>query len=358
MQDNSLQRSEALSGESPSFVITPALPADSEELLALAGHLNTVNLPAERAAVAALLQHSADSFNGVIADVRKRKYVFLLRELANGKAVATSSIVAQLGRRDAPYVYFDVLSEEKYSLKLDLHFDHLALRLGASFDGPTELAGLVVDPSYRKRPEKLGLCISYVRLLFIAAHPELFQEVLLAELLPPLEPDGTSHLWNAVGRRFTNMSYLEADRLSHLDKDFIRDLFPTGIVYASLLDDAAQSVIGEVGAQTLGVEKMLRRIGFYYGDRVDPFDGGPHFFAEREKVTPIQRFRRAPAVAATPEATRCMLALVARDRSGSLHFRATPTHVELSEEGARVSRTVLEVLEAEAGDPLLIVPIP
>ena len=34
-------------------------------------------------------------------------------------------------------------------------------------------------------------------------------------------------------------------------------------------------MIGEVGAQTRGVEKLLRRIGFRYAERVDPFDGGP-----------------------------------------------------------------------------------
>jgi len=38
-------------------------------------------------------------------------------------------------------------------------------------------------------------------------------------------------------------------------------------------------VIGKVGAQTKGVEKMLRRVGFRYAERIDPFDGGPHFFA-------------------------------------------------------------------------------
>ena len=48
-------------------------------------------------------------------------------------------------------------------------------------------------------------------------------------------------------------------------------------------------MIGKVGAQTRGVEKLLRRIGFRYADRVDPFDGGPHFTARMEEIALVAR---------------------------------------------------------------------
>ena len=139
-----------------------------------------------------------------------------------------------------------------------------------------------------------------MRFLYIKLHRELFRDELLAELLPPLEPDGTSHLWNAVGRKFTDMTYAEADRLSKKNKEFIKGLFPEGAIYATLLPQDAQDVIGKVGAQTKGVEKMLRRIGFRYAWRVDPFDGGPHFTAPTDEVTP----RAAHARGARHEAAR------------------------------------------------------
>jgi len=123
----------------------------------------------------------------------------LIRDRELGEAVGTSMIVAQLGRRDAPYIYLDVSTEEKYSSSTDLHFHHTVLRIGFSYDGPTELGGLVVHPDHRHAHEKLGLLISYVRFLFIAMHRELFKTELLAELMPPLEPDGTSHLWRLSG---------------------------------------------------------------------------------------------------------------------------------------------------------------
>src|SRR5262249_26496130 len=157
----------------------------------------------------------------------------------------------------------------------------------------------------------LGQMISYVRFLFIASHRPLFRDEILAELLPPLEPDGKSHLWEALGRRFTGLSYAEADFLSKKNKEFIKSLFPDGVVYASLLSDAAKEVIGKVGQQTRGVEKLLKRIGFRYAYRIDPFDGGPHFSAPTDEITLVGRTRRAKVarwVAAPASAQRALCA--------------------------------------------------
>jgi arginine N-succinyltransferase len=275
----------------PRYEIRGATRADEDALLALAAHLNTVNLPNDRASVRELLAHAEHSFDGSIA-AAKRKYVFLLWDISRRVAIGSSSIIAQLGRRDAPYIYFDVIDEERYSKSLDKHFHHTVLRLGFSYKGPTELGGLVVAPSERGSPERLGRFVSYARFAYIAGRREAFREQLLAELLPPLEPDGTSHLWEALGRRFTGMTYAEADLLSSRDKEFIRDLFPLGEIHTSLFDDRARDVIGRVGAQTLGVERMLVAAGFRYARRVDPFDGGPHFVARTDDVTLVQSARR------------------------------------------------------------------
>jgi len=337
--------------------IRGAVRSDEEELLGLARHLNSVNLPNERSHVAALLDHSERSFTGELKDPRKRKYVFLLRELETKKALGTSMIVAQLGRRDAPYIYLDVISEEKYHGALDRHFQHTVLHLGFSYQGPTEIGGLVVLPEHRGASDRYGLLISYVRFLYIALHRELFQSELLAELLPPLEPDGTSHLWEALGRRFTGMSYGEADLLSSTDKSFIRDLFPSGSIYASLLSPEAQNVIGKVGAQTKGVEKMLRRIGFRYAERIDPFDGGPHFLAAADEVTLIQKARRVRigrAAGARPAARF----LLARDLAEAPYFRAVPCDVQtLDETHVAVTSEVQAHLDLAENDTAYVLPL-
>jgi arginine N-succinyltransferase len=314
------------------YEIRGAVQGDEEALLALARELNTVNLPNDRPHIQRLLLDNQRSFAEQVPQNR-RKYVFILWDRETGRAVGTSMIIAQLGRRGAPYIYFDVQKEERYAASVDKHFHHQLLRIQFSYDGPTEIGGLVVAPDYRKAPERLGLLISYVRFLFIATHRKLFRDELLAELLPPLEPDGTSHLWEAVGRRFTEMSYAEADLLSSENKDFIRDLFPRDSIYVTLIAPDARAVIGQVGAQTKGVEKMLRRVGFRYVNRVDPFDGGPHFTAATEEVTLVKATRTCVVGEPLPEHAAGARYLVARDVDGPPFFHAVDSRATVDADG-------------------------
>jgi arginine N-succinyltransferase len=339
------------------YEIRGAMRSDEDELLDLAAFLNTVNLPNDRDHIRRLLEHSERSFHGELAKGH-RKFVFLLRDLQRGSAVGTSMVVAQLGRRDAPYIYLDVISEEKYSHAVDKHFHHTVLKIGFSYDGPTELGGLVVHPEHRRASERLGLLISYVRFLYIATHRELFRDELLAELLPPLEPDGTSHLWEALGRRFTDMSYAEADRLSSTDKTFIRDLFPSGDIYGSLLSLDAQAVIGKVGTQTRGVEKMLRRVGFRYAERIDPFDGGPHFVAGIDEVSLIRETRERRLCDRKEPSPGSPRALVGKDYPKPPYFRAVAASVELGADDALIlNETAAACLGAELGERLAVLPL-
>ena len=297
--------------------------ATKDQLLDVAHHLNTVNLPADRRAIRSILEMAERSFTGAIADPARREYVFVLVDCQKKIIVGTSMIIAQLGRRDAPYIYLDVIDEERYSHTLDRHFKHTTLSIGYSYNGPTEIGGLIVLPEYRKRLDKLGLMISYVRFLYIKLHRAAFRDELLAELLPPLGESGTSHLWDALGRHFTDMTYAEADRLSKQNKEFIRGLFPEGTIYASLLTPQAQEVIGKVGNQTRGVEKMLRRIGFRYAERVDPFDGGPHFTALTDEVTLVQKTHRVTVTGFLPPGEGAVpRSLLAVEKGGAPYFYA------------------------------------
>ena len=315
--------------EGPRFEIRGSMIEDEGQILAIARHLNTVNLPDEEEGIRQILDVSQKSFTQAIKDPKRRQYVFVLVDRAKDKIIGTSMVFAQLGRKDAPYIYLDVIDEERYSQTLDRHFEHTILKIGYSYNGPTEIGGLVLDPSYRRVPERLGTFLSYVRFLFLKMHREWFRDEVLAELLPPLEKDGTSHLWDAIGQHFTGMTYAEADKLSRKNKEFIRGLFPEGAIYASLLPKDAQAVIGKVGAQTRGVEKLLRRIGFRFADRVDPFDGGPHFTAMTDEIGLVvnsRHFRIAQLIeekdlAALPAANR-KRAVVAVEPNGPPFFRA------------------------------------
>ena len=137
-----------------------------------------------------------------------------------------------------------------------------------------------------------------MRLLFVAMHKRWFRRRLLAELLPPLLPDGKSLLWEHLGRHFTGLDYTEADHISRKNKEFIVSLFPAGEIYATTLPLPVQEVIGHVGPQTLGVQKMLESVGFEFSHHIDPFDGGLHFEADVAHVSTITQTHKrkvAPA---------------------------------------------------------------
>lgn len=339
------------------YLIRGGTPADERDVLALAHHLNTVNLPDDPAQVREILELSRASFAEEIEDPRRREFVFVLEDVAQRRVVGTSKVIAQLGRRDAPYIYFDVFTDEKYSSSIDEHFVHTVLRIGYSYNGPTEIGGLIVLPESRSVPDRVGLMISYVRFAFIALHRAVFRDEVVAELLPPLELDGTSRLWEALGRHFTRLSYLEADLLSKRNKEFIRTLFPSGDIYASILPRDAQAVIGKVGKETRGVEKMLRRIGFSYCHRIDPFDGGPHFRAPTDEIS-LVRATRTAVVSRVVSSLSAPKSLVIAERSTPPFLYAVATPVAWGEDGsACLLAEDAALLDVSIGSSIAVLPI-
>jgi arginine N-succinyltransferase len=315
----------------PAFVLRDVAPEDLDDLVETAVHLDSVNLPNDRDALARIIERSVKSFSGELPKA-DRCFVFVARDEAKGRVVGSSMIFAQHGSRRAPHVYFDVIEEERYSETLDRHFSHRLLRIGYNYKGLTEIGGLVVRPEYRGHPQQLGRLLVCVRFLYIALHRAVFCDEVVSELMPPLESDGTSLLWESLGRRFTGLTYQEADALSRQNKEFIRALFPQDPLYATLLPAEVQALIGEVGPETKGVERMLRAVGFEYAQRIDPFDGGPHFHARTDDVTLVRASGRARvAVGAGEGLGRPSPLIVAREGTAPPFFLAARIEAPLPE---------------------------
>ncbi len=276
------------------FYIRQSFRSDLDAIFAVAEHLDSVNLPANREHLESILDLSSRSFDGSCPE-SEREYLFVLVDAERDTIVGTSMIHAQHGTRRAPHVFFSVENDERYSETLDRYFVHQTLRIGYNYDGPSEIGGLILLPQYRRHKQQLGKLLSYMRFLFIKMHRPVFRDKVVSELLPPLEDNGTSVLWEQLGKRFTGLTYQEADILSKHNKEFIRALFPHTVIYTSLLPKEVQAVIGHVGPDTKGVEKMLRRIGFQFANQIDPFDGGPHFIAETDSITLVRDSRQVRA---------------------------------------------------------------
>jgi arginine N-succinyltransferase len=349
------------------FLIRDATRKDLEDLQELAAIFNTVNLPNNERELKQIVSRAEKSFSHKIEDPLGREYLFVLEDTEQDRVIGTSMIFAQHGTREAPHIYFDVLEDERYSPTIDRHFKHSVLRMGFDYDGPTEIGGLVLNPDYRGRPGKLGKQLSFVRFLFIAMHRAWFRDEIIAELLPPLGDDGRSALWEALGRRFTGLDYLEADLVSKHNKEFIKSLFPRGVIHASLLDDEARAVIGEVGPATRGVQRMLEGIGFKPVDRINPFDGGPHFEAETDELWPVTLAKRARVeigdardIAEAPgESAEGLVAREPKPRSRQGRFRATWSDFRFRDDGGPVVEippAAADLLHAKDGDEVWALP--
>ncbi len=247
------------------------------------------NLPSDRDLLREKIIKSTQSFSDQLTNKFDAKYVFVAEDTQTGKVLGTSMIAAQHGTADAPHFYFEVGSERKFSETINTGFIHGTLKLRYDTNGPSELGGLVIDPEHRNHESRVGRQISFARFLFVAMNRSRFKRKLIAELLPPLNKKGQSPLWEAIGRRFTNMDYWEADQLCAKNKEFIFSLFPTGKIYTTFLPADARNAIGKVGKDTEPVLHMLKKIGFTYKNQVDPFDAGPHLWANVDDVHPIKK---------------------------------------------------------------------
>lgn len=326
-------------------------PQDLDALERFAQIPGFINLPNDRDLLREKIQRSVDSFHDRIEDPTEAKYLFVAEDLATGRVIGTSMIARQHGRPDSPHFYFQVGSEEKFSETINTGFIHGTLELKVETDGPSEIGGLVLDPEYRNAGNHLGRQMSFVRFLFLGLHRDRFKDRLIAELLPPLNKRGQSPLWEAIGRRFTSMDYWEADQLCQKNKEFIFSLFPSGKIYTTFLPAEARNAIGRVGKDTEPVVHMLKKIGFQFTQQVDPFDGGPHFWAKVDDLLPLKNIREITVGEPGP-GERGLLTAPAQAQPGT--FRALG--VEIGESGLIADDRALAWLGLKTGDRATFMP--
>jgi arginine N-succinyltransferase len=336
---------------------------DLDELERFAQIPGFINLPNDKDLLREKIQKSTASFSDKLAVKSEGKYIFIAEDVETGRVSGTSMIAGQHGTVESPHFYFEVGSEEKYSAAISTGFIHGTLKLKYDTNGPSEIGGLVLDPEFRNSEARLGRQISFVRFLYLALNRSRFKRKLLAELLPPLNKKGQSPLWEAIGRRFTNMDYWEADQLCQKNKEFIFSLFPSGKIYTTFLSAEARNAIGKVGKETEPVLHMLTKIGFKYKSQVDPFDGGPHLWADVDEISPVKKIVQGTFVDSVDESStepdgQAGLLCKLQQRPGE--FRALAVTAIYRDSQIRLvgadSKRVQSVLGIQAGESVAFMP--
>ncbi len=334
--------------------------------LAALNHLSQtaglLNLPNDLDLLSQRIDRTVRSFEEKIKNKTDSKFMFVVEDISTGQVFGTSMIATQHGTVESPHFYFEVGSEKKFSEAINTGFIHGTLKLRYDTNGPSELGGLVLDPEVRNSEARLGRQISFVRFLFLGMNRARFRRKLIAELMPPLDKHGQSALWEAIGRRFTNMNYPEADRLCASNKEFIFSLFPSGKIYSTFLPPDARNAIGRVGKDTEPVWHMLTKIGFKYRNQIDPFDGGPHLWANVDDLLPLKKMGHYRYEASTEQDPGTMVesGLLAKAGVPLRDFKAVSVQATLKDAGLRIlgfqAKEIAKVLSLSAGDQVAFMP--
>lgn len=289
---------------------------------------------------------------------RSDLFMFVLEERESGGGggvLGTSQLISSMGGPGEPNVSLKLSRREMFSTSLQQGVTHITAKLTLDESGPTEIGGLILQPSYRGHKEKLGRFLSHVRFHFIALHRRMFSDRILAEMMGAITHQGEgggNTLWEYLGRRFINLTYLEADRFCQHSKEFITALMPREEIYLTLLPPEARGVIAQVGPETLPARRMLEKLGFAYRDHVDPFDGGPHLEAKTDDLLPVRETFTAPlgGEAAAEACKRHGIVSVLNDEIAEGEFRAVQTAYDIRDKGAIwLPRETIEALEVKPG---------
>jgi len=353
----------------PMFVVRRAMASDLPTLHKLSKMVHFINLPPDQEIIADKIRNSRKSFIRAARDaksVHKPKsgrvssgisektamadiFMFVIEEINSEGCIGTSQLVSQMGGVGHPNVCFKLEHRDKYADDLKFGTRHTVARLHLDESGPTELGGLVLQPSFRGHKLKLGRFVALIRFHFMGLHRRMFRQTILAELMAPISSDGTSLVWDMLGRRFIPLSYDEADRFCQYSREFMTELLPEGDIHLSLLPPQARAQIGEVGPETVPARRMLEGLGFTYEGFVDPFDGGPYVTAKTDEIDLVNdTFHATLGATIAHEQTDQVGIVSVLNTDGD--FRAVQTAFQVDRNGRlRLTSEAMMVLHTEAG---------
>lgn len=341
------------------LVIRPLQNADVDALydMAQAAGKGLTTLPADRELLARKVHHTQETFNQRCAP-EAGLYLFALEDTDLGRCVGISGIQARVGLDEVFYNYRLSVTVNA-SRELGVHVKTPTLHLTNDMTDTTEICSLLLSATHRQGGN--GLLLSRCRFMYLDAFRDHFSEKVFAEMRGVSDAQGRSPLWDALGSRFFDMEFSEADYLSGMgNKSFIAELMPKFPIYLSLLPESARGVIGQVHENTAPALKMLQAEGFNFNGLVDIFDGGPvveafvhNIRTVRESVNRHVLIRHKPLDLNVPTAERVMVC----NRSFR-DFRVAMVPADcISPDTISLSQEVADALHVESGDLVRLAPL-
>ncbi|MFT4676442.1 MAG: arginine N-succinyltransferase [Patiriisocius sp.] len=256
---------------------------DLARLASIAGEGMT-SLPEDKQALTVNVESAIHSFKRSSPNPNDY-FLMVLEDTEAHRVVGTSAVYARTGSRQAFYAY-RVMSVTHYSHSIEKEVRSNLLHLTNDYTDCSEVGTLFLDPDYRGN----GHWLSRSRYLLMAQYPQRFAPDVIAELRGWFDEAGVSPFWEALGAKFFQMPYAEADRLCGTGSNqFITELMPKYPIYSNLLPKAAEDVMGKPHDSTRRAMDLLLDEGFQYENLIDVFDGGPLVRANIAQIRSVQQ---------------------------------------------------------------------
>jgi arginine N-succinyltransferase len=298
------------------------------------------SLAVSEEALIARLKRSVDTFSSATKRGPDDIYILMLEDLETGEVVGMSAVKAMIGIKD-PFFNFRILKIAQNSNVVARRFDMDVLIMVNDYVGSTEVGSLFVSESARGKGA--GRLISQARYMLMATEPERFGDQVISELRGHVEPDGTAPFWEAIGRKFFQMDFKEADQISaSQDNQFIIDLMPKHPIYVELLPEEAKAVIAQTHPEGVGARWFLEKEGFRFDGVVDIFDAGPSMSCPRHDLQTIKTSRHVKVSAKDKISEKSPKALISNDKLKG--FRAVIVPFEPSGQDIYISRSAYKQL--------------
>ncbi len=359
LSDDSVYRPLDPSSAPKMLILRPCEMTDlpAIERIAAVSAVGITSLPPDREKLYDKLRSSVHSFSSEVDVNGEEIYFFVLENTATGEIVGTSGVVASAGFHDRFYSYRnEIIVHASQELKVSNKIH--ALHLCHDLTGLSLLTSFYIDPAYEHT--EWPQLLSRARLLYMAEFPQRFADKLAAENPGLCDDEGHSPFWNAVGRRFFNMEYPQAEQLSGgRSKTFIAELMPQYPIYVPLLPAEAQLAIGQLHPVAELPFSILLDEGFEADTYVDIFDGGPTVEARLQTLRTIQGNRRLQVKLSggteaefDSSAAPYLVANIAADT-----FRATIANACIERNAILIAPAVAASLQLKPGDYVRAAPL-
>lgn len=286
------------------LVLRPVETTDLPQLQQLARDslVGVTSLPDDSERLREKIAGSCASFDNDIQAQGPENYFFVLEDLDTQRLVGCSEILATAGFNEP---FYSLRNRHFTSASRELNIEHgvPALSLCHDLSGHTLLRGFHIDNALVR--SAFSELLSRARLLFIAAHAQRFADAVITEIVGYSDENGHSPFWDALGKHFFDLPYVEAERLCGLQsRTFLAELMPQYPIYVPMLPPAAQECIGRIHPDGQEAFDILEREGFETNSYIDLFDAGPTLYARTANIRSIAHSQTATVRQQAPIDTR------------------------------------------------------